>query len=152
MSTPWIRSARWDAAFVLAPMTLPALAVLAIPGLDGELSPWHWIALVLCVDVAHVWSTLAVTYLKPGELRRRPALYGLTPLACFAVGLALHALGGPAVFWRALAYLAVFHFLRQQSEHKQRTRQGRFWRGCFGGDSRTAYLALGVAHGGPAVW
>ena len=114
MSTPWIRSARWDAAFVLAPMTLPALAVLAIPGFGGELAPWQWIALVLCVDVAHVWSTLAVTYLKPGELRRRPALYALTPLACFGVGLALHGFGGGAVFWRALAYLAVFHFVRQQ--------------------------------------
>lgn len=112
--TPWIRSARWDGAFILLPMTLPALAVLALPGMGGELSPWHWVALVLCVDVAHVWSTLAVTYLKPGELRRRPALYLLTPLACFAVALAVHLVGGPAAFWRALAYLAVFHFVRQQ--------------------------------------
>ena len=35
------------------------------------------------------------------------------PLVCLAVGVVLHSLGA-LVFWRVLAYAAVFHFVRQQ--------------------------------------
>jgi hypothetical protein len=91
----------------------PALGAAA-PALAPDAVPeWTWITGVLLVDVAHVWSTAFVVYLDPAEWRRRPALYAAAPLAAFAGGVALYA-AGEAVFWRALAYLAVFHFIRQQ--------------------------------------
>jgi hypothetical protein len=84
--------------------------------LDGEKADtpeWAWVAGVLLIDVAHVWSTLFRTYLDPAELRRRPLLYAVVPIAGLAVGIGLYSFGS-RVFWRCLAYLAVFHFVRQQ--------------------------------------
>ena len=82
-------------------------------GEKAETPDWTWIAGVLLIDVAHVWSTLFRTYLDPVELRRRPALYALVPVVGLVVGVALYS-QGHVVFWRCLAYLAVFHFVRQQ--------------------------------------
>ncbi|MFO0798397.1 MAG: hypothetical protein U0804_13050 [Gemmataceae bacterium] len=84
--------------------------------LDGEKADtpeWAWVAAVLLIDVAHVWSTLFRVYLDPAEFRRRPGTYLLVPAAGLVGGVALYD-AGPAVFWRCLAYLAVFHFVRQQ--------------------------------------
>lgn len=81
--------------------------------LQGDSPEWTWVVAVLLVDVAHVWSTAFRTYFDPAEVRRRPGLYLGTPLLAWLVGVALYALGG-AVFWRVLAYLAVWHFVRQQ--------------------------------------
>ena len=107
----WLFSPAIDLA-VFGGTALTALALVAI-GPGGEAPQWTWITGVLLVDVAHVWSTAFVVYLDPYEWRRRPALYAGTPIAAFAAGVALYAWGeGP--FWRAIAYLAVFHFIRQQ--------------------------------------
>ncbi len=84
--------------------------------LEGEkhdTPEWAWVAAVLLIDVAHVWSTLFRVYLDPVEFRRRPGVYCLVPVVGFLLGLALYSLG-TLVFWRSLAYLAVFHFVRQQ--------------------------------------
>jgi hypothetical protein len=81
--------------------------------LDGETPDWAWIPAVLLVDVAHVWSTGFIVYTDRAELRRRPLLYALVPLSALAIGIALYS-EGALLFWRCLAYLAVFHFARQQ--------------------------------------
>jgi hypothetical protein len=84
--------------------------------LDGDKADtpeWAWVAAVLLIDVAHVWSTLFRVYLDPDEFRRRPGTYLLVPVVGLVVGIALYD-AGPEVFWRCLAYLAVFHFVRQQ--------------------------------------
>jgi len=65
------------------------------------------------VDVSHVYSTLFRTYLDREELRQRQGLYTLVPLGAWMVGCLLYSVDG-TLFWRVLAYLAVFHFVRQQ--------------------------------------
>lgn len=93
-----------------------ALALVALaPWLSdaGAVPTWGWLVLVVACDVAHVHTTLFRTYLDGDEVRRRRALYLGVPAACYAAGVGLHALSG-ATFWRALAYAAVFHFVRQQ--------------------------------------
>jgi hypothetical protein len=75
---------------------------------------WSWLLAVLLVDVAHVWSTAFVVYLDAAELRRRPGLYIGAPLAAWVVGIAIYHIGDAELFWRIVAYLAVFHFVRQQ--------------------------------------
>lgn len=65
------------------------------------------------IDVAHVYATGFRVYFDRRELRLRPWLYTLTPLLAFAVGCALYQVSS-LLFWRLLAYLAVFHFVRQQ--------------------------------------
>ena len=81
--------------------------------LDGPTPRWGWVAMILLVDVAHVYSTAFRVYFDAGEFRRRPALYVGVPLAGFAIGWALYS-ESEMLFWRVLAYLAVFHFVRQQ--------------------------------------
>lgn len=148
MSSRWLFSPAVDlAAFGgSALLSFVALGIGWYFGwLDGEKSDtpeWTWIAGVLLIDVAHVWSTLFRTYLDPTELRRRPALYSIVPLAGLAIGVGLYSLGDK-VFWRCLAYLAVFHFVRQQygwvmlyrARCGERDRLGKWL------DSITIYLA-----------
>jgi hypothetical protein len=112
---PWIWGARADVA-VFGGSALLALALaLLSPALsdDGALPSWGWLAFVLAIDVAHVYTTLFRTYLDRDELRRRRALYLAVPAACWAAGAALH-LGSERAFWCVLAYVAVVHFVRQQ--------------------------------------
>lgn len=112
----WLFSAPVDLAAFLgsALLALGALAVGAQFGwLDAGTPDWAWVPCVLLIDVAHVWATAFRVYFDPEELFRRPLLYAFVPVASFAVGVALYS-EGELVFWRTLAYLAVFHFVRQQ--------------------------------------
>lgn len=103
---------------------------------------WTWIVAVLLVDVAHVWSTAFRTYFDLGELKRRPFLYGLTPLACYLGGVALHC-SSSWLFWRCLAYLAVWHFVRQQygwvALYRSKNQEPGGWNRWL--DTLTIYLA-----------
>lgn len=112
----WLRSAPFDLFFLIGPAVLSLL--LVAPALLGWLPPldtpvWAWVALVLCVDVAHVWASLYRIYLDPAERRRRPWLYGVTPIGVWAAGTLVYAVD-PAWFWTVLAYVAVYHFAKQQ--------------------------------------
>jgi hypothetical protein len=116
MSQPWIRSPRYDGWLILAPPFLALLVVLVLPApyrSSTQFPLLAWVAVVLLIDVAHVYGTLFQTYFDPVRRRQRRTLLLVVPLACYAGGVVLHAAGG-LVFWRALAYLAVFHFIRQQ--------------------------------------
>jgi hypothetical protein len=112
----WIFGPRADLAVFAGPVAL-GLALVALAGragaLDEPLPPWAFALLIVGCDVAHVWATAFRVYLDPEELRRRMALYLGVPLLALAGGIALHA-GSSALFWRVLAYLAAFHFVRQQ--------------------------------------
>ena len=112
----WLVSARWDLAVFGGPALL-AFALLAWGRVTGILAgvtpPWAWVATVLLVDVAHVWSTAYRVYLDPAERRRRPALYAGVPFTAYVAGVVLYT-ASAGLFWRVLAYLAVFHFVRQQ--------------------------------------
>ncbi len=112
----WLFSAPVDLSVFLgsAVVSLVLLAVGWRFGILNEESPdWTWISAVLLIDVAHVWSTSFRVYFDAAEFRRRIWLYTLVPVFGYAVGLALYS-EGESVFWKALALLAVFHFVRQQ--------------------------------------
>jgi hypothetical protein len=116
MRQPWIRSARYDGLLILAPPFLALLVVLALPAAyrsTASMPVLAWVVLVVLIDVAHTYGTLFQTYFDPLRRQQYRALLWLVPLACYAAGVALHSLGD-LVFWRVLAYLAVFHFIRQQ--------------------------------------
>lgn len=74
---------------------------------------WAWVSFVLVVDVAHVYATLFRTYLNKQAFTKNRSLLFAIPLACWVIGSLLYSFNGLA-FWTALAYLAVFHFIRQQ--------------------------------------
>jgi hypothetical protein len=112
----WLFSARIDLTVFLGAALLSAGLALAAPalGLTGDTPLWAWLALVVFIDVAHVWATLFRVYFDGEELARRPMLYFCAPLLGYAAGVALHSVSGP-LFWRVLAYVAVLHFIRQQA-------------------------------------
>ena len=112
---PWIGGRGFDLAFILGPPFAITALVLAVPGFftSRAVSPLLWAVLVVGVDVGHVYGTLYRTYLDRAEFRRQRRLYVLAPLLGFLAFAALYSLGA-MVFWRVLAYLAVFHFVRQQ--------------------------------------
>ncbi len=81
--------------------------------LISETPEWLWVTSILMIDVAHVYATGFRVYFDGTELRRRPWLYVLAPGLSFLIGVAVYS-ENPMWFWRILAYLAVFHFIRQQ--------------------------------------
>jgi hypothetical protein len=115
-SLPWLFSAPVDLS-VFGGSAVASLVLLWIGGLLGILHSttpdWAWVPAVLLVDVAHVWATGFRVYFDTAEFRRRPLLYILVPVLGFALAIAVYS-EGTDVFWRVLAYVAVFHFVRQQ--------------------------------------
>src|SRR3712207_5185751 len=111
----WLFSRGVDLAVFAGAALVSVALVLAAPwlGAVGDTPLWAWVLLVVCVDVAHVWSTLFRTYFDGDELRRRPGLYVAAPLVAYLLGV-LAYLGSPGTFWRLFAYTALFHFVRQQ--------------------------------------
>ncbi len=116
-ATPFLWGARVD-LLAFGGSAAVALALVAVGHAlgwsEGPMPEWGWLAFVLVVDVAHVWATLFRTYLDREEIARRRMLYVALPLGLYVAGVALHAASALA-FWRVLAYLAVFHFVRQQA-------------------------------------
>jgi hypothetical protein len=113
---PWIYSPQVDLSFIILPAFLVTALVVVLqyylPQFES-MPAWLWLVLIVGVDVTHVYSTLFRTYLDKNELQQRQAMYLLTPLLAWVAGCFLYSLDG-MIFWRALAYLAVFHFVRQQ--------------------------------------
>lgn len=112
----WLFSREIDLTVFLgsAVVSLLLLALGWQTGVLNDDSPdWAWISAVLLIDVAHVWSTSFRVYFDTAEFKRRFWLYTLVPVFGYAVGVALYS-EGDLVFWKALAMIAVFHFVRQQ--------------------------------------
>jgi hypothetical protein len=112
----WLFSRGIDLAVFLgsAVVSLLLLAVGWQIGILNSDSPdWTWITAVLLIDVAHVWSTSFRVYFDTAEFKRRFWLYLLVPVFGYAVGVALYS-EDELIFWKALAIVAVFHFVRQQ--------------------------------------
>ncbi len=114
---PWLFSRNLDlAAFGGSTLLAIALTFLGWKAglLQGALPLWAWLLVVVGMDVAHVHATWLRTYLDPVEFKAHPLRYALIPLAAWLAGVMLHNHSG-LLFWRVLAYLAVFHFVRQQA-------------------------------------
>lgn len=114
-ASPWIYRPGADLLFIIGPAFLITLIFLLLPEgtAQAEVSPWMWLVLVAGIDVAHVYSTLWRSYFDPDERRKYGPLLFWIPVGAYLAGVALHFVG-PLLFWRLLAYLAVFHFIRQQ--------------------------------------
>lgn len=113
---PFLRSPAFDLGWFVLPGLLAALLGVAI-GLHSPEPPASeslvlWIGGVLLVDVAHVYASLYRTYLDPiaRALHRKRLI--AAPLLCLWLGFLLH-LESPLLFWGVLAYVAIFHFIKQ---------------------------------------
>ncbi len=78
-----------------------------------ELPIWAWVVFILGVDVSHVWSSLFRTYLEKEEFKIHRTLLILTPIIALTASILIMSFS-MQWFWRAMAYIAVFHFIKQQ--------------------------------------
>ena len=112
----WLFSREIDLSVFLgsAVVSLLLLAIGWQIGILNDESPdWTWVSAVLLIDVAHVWSTSFRVYFDAEEFKRRVWLYSLVPIFGYFIGVALYS-EGELTFWKVLALVAVFHFVRQQ--------------------------------------
>jgi len=114
---PWLFSRTLDLAMFAGSALVSWLLVgigATLGWLDQDTPGLCWLACVVAVDVAHVWATGFRVYFDASEVRSRPLLYLGLPALAYLGGVAAHAVS-PVTFWRLLAYIAVFHFVRQQA-------------------------------------
>lgn len=117
-AAPTIVSMRHDLVWFVAPGAVAALAGLTVGLLPATSETREggglglWILGVLLVDVAHVYASLYRTYLDPQARQLHRKRLWLIPLLCLWFGVLLH-LESPLLFWSALAYIAIFHFIKQ---------------------------------------
>lgn len=111
----WLLSKKVDLLAFLLPVWLCWIVFLLLPDelIHQEVPIWVWVVFVIGVDVSHVWSTIFRTYLDREEYRHHKRLLLLTPVICFAIAFVISSVSF-SFFWRCLAYLAVYHFIKQQ--------------------------------------
>ncbi len=117
-STPTLVSSRHDFTWFVLPGIVAALAGLGVGLLPATSVAREggglglWILGVVLVDVAHVYASLYRTYLDPQARRLHRKRLWVIPLLCLWFGTLLH-LESPLLFWSVLAYIAIFHFIKQ---------------------------------------
>ncbi len=111
----WIISKRQDLIFLFAPVWCCWLLAFQLSDrlLAIEAPLWVWVIFVLGIDVSHVWSTLFRTYLDKEEFRNHKHLLIWAPMLSLLAGIGIASFS-TFLFWRILAYVAVFHFIKQQ--------------------------------------
>ncbi|TGD57648.1 hypothetical protein [Flavobacterium humi] len=117
MDQPWIHKPKTDSIFILAPSFFVLAVIFMFQGsiqtIEEHFPFYTWLFLIVFIDVAHVYATLFKTYFVSAEFKKNKRLLLILPAFCFGAGMLLFAFGS-AVFWSVLAYVAVFHFIRQQ--------------------------------------
>lgn len=111
----WLFSRKLDLLGLYLPIWLTWVLCFWMPDsiMTSNLPLWAWVIFVLGADVSHVWSTIFRTYLDKTEFQNHKKNLLLAPIICL-IGLFPFALFGEMTFWRVMAYLALYHFIKQQ--------------------------------------
>ncbi|NOS55356.1 MAG: hypothetical protein HOP37_03760 [Cyclobacteriaceae bacterium] len=113
---PWLGNARIETWFILLPPLAPLVLLFFFQSYfatANNVSTIWLLVLVLGIDVSHVYSTTFRFYWEPSLLKKYRTHLVIIPIAALAIGTVLHFIDA-LFFWRILAYMAVFHFVRQQ--------------------------------------
>lgn len=115
-SQHWIHTARYDLSFIIAPSFVVLGLLFFFPNAwlwSDAMPQWAWIVLVMLIDVSHVYSSLYRTYFDKVARQKHSQLLYFTPIFVLIIATILHQISS-LLFWRLAAYLAVYHFVRQQ--------------------------------------
>lgn len=141
----WLFSRPIDLGILLLPVWGVWLAcfLLSEQTIQAEIPLWVWLVFILGIDVSHVWSTIFRTYLDREEFAHHKQTLLLAPLLCFS---ACFVLAGWSLdwFWRILAYVALFHFIKQQYGFLAlyKVRAGQFLQKRVFGDKWVIYTSM----------
>ena len=142
--SPWLFSRSIDLLILVLPVWTTWIVCFALPdaALERQLPLWVWAIFIVGIDVSHVWSTLFRTYLDREEFASHRTLLVPAPLFAFGFFFVIASVS-TLWFWRILAYLAVYHFVRQQYGFfaLYRARSGHKLPHRFIPDSWAIYLA-----------
>ena len=112
----WLVDSKKETQLILLPLFVPVVLVVIFHdyfSTHQEVTTGWWLLLVLLIDVSHVYSTLFRFYWEKSTFQKYKRLLVIIPVAAFVVALSLH-LTDSFLFWRVLAYVALYHFIRQQ--------------------------------------
>ena len=115
MNSNWLFSYQRDLLLLFVPVWLTWMAAFLLPShiLQADAPLWVLLVFVFGIDVSHVWTTLFRTYLDRDEFAHHRQLLISAPIIAFLLSFALASVSTD-LFWRCLAYIAVFHFVKQQ--------------------------------------
>lgn len=116
MKQPYLKSPLVDLVLITGPSFLAILAVLLFPSVfiqNSDIPPYFWLVLIVFIDVGHVYSTLFRSYFDADMRSQHKVSFILVPVMSLIAGVVLFSFSS-LLFWRIMAYLAVFHFIRQQ--------------------------------------
>lgn len=116
MQSGWIKNKWYDCLFIIGPGLLSTVVVLILSFegyLPKEVNELTWLFVIVGIDVCHVWSTIFRTYLHKYASREFEKELTLIPLAVWAGSCIIYSFGSH-IFWTMMAYLAVYHFIKQQ--------------------------------------
>ncbi len=112
----WLTNPRKELSLIIAPLFVPVIIVFLFRDYfesHTEVTSLWWLALVLLIDVSHVYSTVFRFYWEKATFQKYKSLLVIIPVSAFAIGVVVH-LYDSFLFWRLLAYAALYHFIRQQ--------------------------------------
>lgn len=113
---PWIGNKATDILFILMPPFISLLIIFLFPDLFRDVKDMPaagWVIMILLIDVAHVYTTIFRTYFDSNAFRQQKFILSAIPFIGFLLGVLAYSISS-IFFWRLLAYVAVFHFIRQQ--------------------------------------
>lgn len=112
----WIGKPITESIFILGVPFICSLLLFFIPSSfihSNEIPETVWLFLVVFIDVGHVYSTMYRTYMDKELIAKHQNLFFGLPLMLLLISILLHSIS-PIIFWRCLAYFAVYHFIKQQ--------------------------------------
>lgn len=112
----WIGNAKVESIGILGVPFLCVAILCFIPSsfLQSDTMPeFMWLFLVVFIDVGHVYSTIYRTYVDKPLINKHKNLFLGLPILLLVLSILLHTISS-MLFWRCLAYFAVYHFIRQQ--------------------------------------
>ncbi len=140
----WLFSRNKDLLWLFIPVWLTWGLCFLMPEsvLAKDLPLWGWVLVVLGIDVSHVWSTIYRTYTDRQEFQNHRWLLILTPPLVFLAVFGIAQGVSNGMFWRMMAYLALYHFIKQQYGFLMLYRAKSGQRNEKGWDSFVIYLSM----------
>ncbi len=114
-SVYWLFGKKADILVLYAPVWLCWVIAFTLPygALHSDVPLWVWVTVVIGIDVSHVWSSMYRTYFDSEEFNNHKLILITAPVLSFVIAFGVVSIS-IALFWRCLAYLAVYHFIKQQ--------------------------------------
>ena len=115
MKNQWLFSKKIDLLYLSLAIWLTWLACFLLPTTYHEMKIplWIWGIFILGIDVSHVWSTIWRTYFDKQEFQSHKKVLIFAPIIAFCSIFLLTQVSA-FFFWRILAYIALFHFIKQK--------------------------------------